>query len=377
MRFHLPALPHDRTPFQYSGTAYQLKVDNFSQMMMSLGHEVFHYGAEEGPTCTEHIRVISADEQREYFSGESGFQWDANQPYWKRMNRRIAECVEERQERGDFLCLIGGVCQKPIVDAIGEAQTMAVEIGIGYYGTFARYRVFESYSHQALCAGQQSSDPDCSLYDAVIPGFFNVENFPFQARAASPGYLAFVGRIIQRKGVDIAVETARATGMPLIIVGRGGRIEDGHLITEDHWPIKIDESVTYLDHVPTEERNRIMGGARAALMPTRYYECFGNVAVEAHLMGTPVISTDHGAFAETIRHGVNGYRCHTLAQFAEGALRAGDLDRRAIRDMAVAAYSTERVKYMYEEYFTSLHALWTDGWPSLKVGCNLDWLTVK
>ena len=374
MRFHVPALPHTRTPHQYSGEAYTTKTDNFCRMMMSLGHEVFHYGAESGPPYTEHVQVISPAEQAFFFDADHGFKWDADAPYWRLTNRRIAAAVAEREQRGDFLCLIGGVCQKPIADLLGEANTMAVEIGIGYYGTFSKYRMFESYTHQALVYGQASSDPTPSLYDAVVPGYFDVEKFPYISRPK--GYVLYVGRIIHRKGIRIAVDAAREAGMPLIIAGRGGSVKDGILTTEDGADIPLTSDVTYLGHVSNEDRCRLMGEAQAVLMPTLYMECFGNVAIEAQLCGTPVITTDHGAFAETIIPGVNGFRCHTLKQFVVAIEASRLLPRPRIREIAESRYSLERISRIYEEHFNALSALWEEGWPAMDTPSNPDYLTV-
>jgi hypothetical protein len=48
---------------------------------------------------------------------------------------------------------------------------LAVEFGIGYPGSFAKYRVFESYAWMHTTYGaQRGADIDGVWYDAVIPG---------------------------------------------------------------------------------------------------------------------------------------------------------------------------------------------------------------
>lgn len=392
MRFHVVALPHTRSPFQWSGAAYTSKTDNFCLMMIRLGHTVFHYGSTEEPSpkCfTEHIPIITKPEQDMWFGGGREFKWESGEVYWKVTNFRAAAEITARKQDGDFLCLIGGECQKAISDLAGM---ITVEIGIGYPagGTFAKYRVFESATHQALIYGRESADPSPSLYDAVIPAYFDVSKFPEpgpEGPSTKPSPtphirpLLYVGRITSRKGIGIAVQVSKASNRPLIIIGRGGRKgrkegeENDSLVTQDGQSIPLHEGVSYIDHVTDEERNKFMRGAHAVLMPTTYMEPFGNVAVEAMLCGTPVITTNFGAFTETISHGVTGYRCHTLAQFVAAVGMVGELSRQEIRRVAVAQFGLERVAQMYEEYFSSLQQPW-DYLPSATGGRhpNMLWL---
>ena len=56
---------------------------------------------------------------------------------------------------------------------------MVVEYGIGYNGTFAKYRVFESYAHMHKIWGAQGGfDPDGKFYDVVIPNYFEPGRLP-------------------------------------------------------------------------------------------------------------------------------------------------------------------------------------------------------
>ena len=66
MRFHVVALPHTQTSMSHSACAFTMKVLHFSQMMASLGHEVFHYGVEGSQVrdcCKEDVTVLSGKEQ--------------------------------------------------------------------------------------------------------------------------------------------------------------------------------------------------------------------------------------------------------------------------------------------------------------------------
>ena len=96
------------------------------------------------------------------------------------------------------------------------------------------------------------------------------------------------------------------------------------------------------------------------------------------MCGTPVLTTDWGAFAETVQHGVTGYRCRTLEQWTWAAKAATQLDPEKIRRYAVNNYGIERVAKMYQEWFEMLLGLWGTGWPEPNPDrVQLDWLVKK
>jgi len=69
-RLHVVALPHTQTSLRHSACAFTIKVLRFCRMMTSLGHDVFHYGAEGSEVqdfTAEDIPVISLAEQEVYF----------------------------------------------------------------------------------------------------------------------------------------------------------------------------------------------------------------------------------------------------------------------------------------------------------------------
>ena len=317
-------------------------------MMKECGHTVYLYAGEQNEApCHELVPCIS-EVERSAVVGNGHYvnaSFDISLPHWKAFNANAARAIAERAQPHDFLCLIAGQSHKPIADAL--PALMAVEFGIGYGGTFARYRVWESYAWMHVCYGASTSNShsaDGQWFDAVIPNSFEVEDFPF--RECKDDYYLFIGRLIDRKGVQIAADACEAAGRRLIIAGYGTPPGYGE----------------YIGIVGPQERGRLMAGARAVLAPTVYIEPFGGVVVEAMMCGTPVITTDWGAFTETNIHGVTGFRCRMFHEFASALDQVNNLDPKAIRDHAIANYSLDAIGPKYDAYFRRLETLWKDGW---------------
>lgn len=348
MRFHLPAVPGQPQTKRNSTEAFTNKVVRFAEMMVPRGHEVVIYGdPREETEANEYVPCYPLTDPPP-FTAEA----------WSRYNKAAGREIAKRAEPGDVLALIGGVCQAPLAARFPELWT--VEFGIGYPGSFAPYRVFESYAWANSTYGKEVAggigNINPPFYDAVIPGYFNASEFPEESD--DMGYLLFVGRLIERKGVEIAVEVARRLGMTILLAGEGDYRPPGR-------------HVHYIGTVEPDERAELMSGASCLLAPTTYSEPFGNIVPEAHLSGgCPTVTTDFGAFTETNPHGVTGYRARTIGEFVKATLMAQGLDRKAIRERAVANYSYEAIAPKYEAYFDQLTTLATpegfySGWEGI------------
>ena len=388
-RFHVVALPHTVTSKEFCACAYTQKVLNFCKMMKSLGHTVFHYGTNGSIVdCDEHITVISRDEQIELINDTDwrtkGFKidWDPNLPYWVASNNSAAAAINKRKQAKDFLCLIGGTCHKPIADQVQEFTSKnnmkhdvhVVEYGVGYPGIFSRFCVFESYAWMHNVYGM-AKIIDGRYYDAVIPNYFDPLDFPMTPKENKKNYLLYIGRLIKRKGIQAAVDISNYSGMKLFLAGQGCKEQgDGYIKSEEGLTF-TGKNIYHVGLLDVPARAKMMGEARAVLVPTDYLEPFGGVNVEAQMCGTPVISTDHGVFPETVIHGVTGYRCRTLEQYVWAAKNVHKLDTTKIREWAVNNYSIDRVKLMYQEYFEMLYGLWDKGWYNINPNkTNLEWL---
>lgn len=361
MRFHVISLPHTQTTKAYSTCAYTQKVRKFCIMMKSLGHEVFLYAGEENEApCDELITCMSKKEQQKILEKLDSYvnvSFNPEEWYWKKFNERVVEALATRIEKKDFICVIAGVAHKEIADTYPAHMT--VEFGIGYGGTFAKFRVFESYcwQHMVNANDHPNLTGNGNFYEAVIPNYFEPEDFPMSE--VIDDYYLFIGRLIDRKGYKIAIEAAERTGKKLILAGPGD-------------PGKLPDNVKHVGEVGPLERGRLMSRATAVMVPTIYIEPFGGVAVEAMMCGTPIITTDWGAFTEYNKAGTTGFRCRTLGEFIEAMDLVKTLDRVAIRKYATANFSLDRVRHQYEAYFEQLDSLWETGWKTWWSGLGKD-----
>lgn len=350
MRLHVVSVAHTQTTDDYLSCAYTQKVVKFCKMMKARGHTVFLYsGTDNTAECTEHTPCISETE-RALHVGDGHYtspNWNPKTPAWFTFNQRAISAIRKRVKPHDFICVIGGTAHEDIGKAF--PKHLVVEFGIGYAGTFARYRVFESYAWMHAVYGQQQGamTANGNFYNTVIPNFFDTDDFPFAAK--KDDYYLYLGRFTQRKGVQIACDACKRLGVPLKLAGFG------------------DYKPTYgevVGEVGKVARGKLMSKAKAVFVPTQYLEPFGGVAVEAMMCGTPVITTDWGAFTETVRQGVTGYRCYSLSDFCAAANDVEKLKPRTIAAITRDNYSLETVGAMYENYFARLETLWDKGWYS-------------
>lgn len=348
-RIHLLALPNAQTTKAYSLDGFAMCTMRFAKLMKGLGHHVILYGSEENEApCDEFVSCISKADQ-ETLLGESEYQHaaiDDRYPLWQMANVKMAIEVKRRKQPKDFLCMIGGASQKYVSDA--HKDLMCVEYSIGYEGAFSEYRVYESQIWRHWMHGHQKMG-DGRFFDAVIPVFFDPEDFPVCYEPED--YFVYCGRYVTRKGVAIACEASKIAGVKLKCIGH----------SKECLPTYGEN----LGGVPAHVRNDVISKAKAVFTPTMYVEPFCCVAVEAQMCGTPVISTDFGGFVETVEHGKTGYRCNYLGEFVQAIKDIDKIDRRYVRHRAVEKYSMQVAAPLYQQYFDRLNLLWNGGWNSL------------
>jgi len=122
-----------------------------------------------------------------------------------------------------------------------------------------------------------------------------------------------VGRIQQQKGqlqtLDLFKSLQyRIKGLELIFVGGPSGVDGDAYLTKMKNRIeelKIEEEVQFLGSLSQKKLVRLMKKS-TLLIHSAESETFGLVAIEAHRLGVPVLSTNQGSFKEIISNNENG-----------------------------------------------------------------------
>jgi glycosyltransferase involved in cell wall biosynthesis len=158
------------------------------------------------------------------------------------------------------------------------------------------------------------------------------------------------------------------------MAGQGCAKVEGNRIHCADGEVYEGDNLEYVGFATGEKRARLYQNAKGVFVPTTYVEPFGAVAIEGQFAGTPAITTDWGAFPETVEHGKSGFRCHTLNEFVWAAKHVGDLDPQYIHARAVRLYAMDNVRWCYETYFKQLGDLWGAGWYAQHPQPDERWL---
>jgi glycosyltransferase involved in cell wall biosynthesis len=185
-----------------------------------------------------------------------------------------------------------------------------------------------------------------NIVETVLHGI-DTTNFTF--REKPDDYLLFLGRFTEGKGVLQAIEIAKRVGMRLILAAA----EDDYY-REMVAPHVDGRHIVYFGEANFEAKVQLYGGARALLYPIQSREPFGLVLAEAMACGTPVAALDKGAVREVVDDGVTGIVFEDLEQMANDLPRVFDLDRRRVRERAVARFGAERMVDEYLKVYSRL-----------------------
>jgi glycosyltransferase involved in cell wall biosynthesis len=359
---HIVGLPHTGLEDRFSWCAYTGKVRRFATMMSKFDDiDVFVYhsgnGDDKGIHPSRYIQVFDEEERVRRFSEFENKAPIFDDTTFFEFNSRTIGAIRTNisSEHQNIICLIAGSAHGMIAAAFPSLPS--VEFGVGYAGVMPNtFRCFESYSWMHVVYGSTMGayQADGRNYDVVIPNYYDVEDFSMQSsNAPEGGYMLYLARTEVRKGVHTAVEVAKATGAKLVVAGNGPRNFNS--------PGVDIEDVGFVE---PEKRRELLAGARALIQPTNFIEPFGGSVIEALLSGVPVLTSDWGAFTETVIEGRDGFRCRTLGEYVDGwgwtSINQKELSIQR-REKAIERFSVDVVGKKYHKWLKKIAELYEPG----------------
>lgn len=355
-RIHVLGLPYTKTHVDYVACAFTQKVLLFCKMMHQRGHYIIHYGVEgSNPECDENVVVLSDEDFTKEFGVNKKhidlYKFNTDSEAVRIYNENCIKEIAKRKQPLDIILPFWGCGQQYICDQFRDL--FIVEPGIGYIGAaFAPFRIYESYFMLSYEAGQNKNYILPSFYNVVIPPFFDLNEFEYNYNSRNTNkdrYFAFLGRIGDHKGINVAIEVCQRLGVKLKVGGQPCE-EYKHF----NWP----DCVEYIGHCDVHQRTELFKNAMGTFVASRYMEPFGYVQVESLLCGTPIITTDWGAFPEVNIEGVTGYRCRTFNDFLAAALHLLNGDIKPINCRKRGEdYCFDKIAPLYEKYFQDIKNL--------------------
>ena len=273
----------------------------------------------------------------------------------------------------------GGALALPLAEALGVPLFVTFHGGDATKETHQRRRLIptiyqrrlshlQAYASGFLCVSQFVADrlaaqgfPKAKL----ITHYIGIDVSDMQQPEQRQGRLLFIGRLVDKKGVDILLAAMRrlqqsdSKTVPGLDIAGSGPLEAELRAQAADLP-----SVRFLGWQPPEQLSRILHKAQVVVVPSRIAadgDCEGlpTVVLESIRAGVPVVASDHAGIPEIIRHEETGFLVSendpdALAAALLAASQTGDQMRQMVaraqqrlqRDFNAATQSQKLQQYL-------------------------------
>lgn len=147
----------------------------------------------------------------------------------------------------------------------------------------------------------------------VKPNFTKQEPKSAVEIAKRENFFLYAGRLDPLKGIEKLLKAWMQMGQraPKLIICGSGPLEEWCRQTIQENQLNM---VEFRGQTKWDEVQKLMGKARAMILPTQWYEGFPMTIVEAYSVGTPVIGPDMGNVGDLIEEGVTGWKYQTSSE---------------------------------------------------------------
>ena len=182
-------------------------------------------------------------------------------------------------------------CRGSLSESIAYAARNAASRSLGLFARHVSEYFVLSPFHQAWLTADVGVPADRVT---VVPCL--IENPTQAADPACGAYIAYAGRFVPEKGVELLIEAARRTGLPVRLAGDAA----------SHPAIRPGDPVHCVVTRSPEELAAFYRGARMLVVPSIWNETFCIVGAEAMSHGIPIVASRLGALQDLVDDGHTG-----------------------------------------------------------------------
>jgi glycosyltransferase involved in cell wall biosynthesis len=274
-------------------------------------------------------------------------------------NRGDFDVVHIFTNEEDIALHFARFCRVPVLFTHHDPYNFLIK----YKAVFPKYR---QLNYISLSLAQRRTMPPDTNWRANI--YHGLDPTTIQPNFQPGNYLAYLGRIIQPKGVALAIDAvekynrAHPGGQLKLKIAGLHYDNDGK---DDYWQTQIaphlGRQIEYVGFLAGQKKAEFLRGARALLVPSLFDEPFGVVSIEALAAGTPIIGSLSGATPEIALDGRTGFIAEP-ANFADYFDKIDQIDRRACRADFEKRFTLERMARDHAELYRRAAA---EHWPNL------------
>ncbi|MCK5475699.1 MAG: glycosyltransferase family 4 protein [Candidatus Pacebacteria bacterium] len=204
--------------------------------------------------------------------------------------------------------------------------------------------------HHIFVSKNQKKNAFMQSSGSVIYNGIDLEEFKFKKDPQD--YFLYLGYITPDKGAHLAVKAARRARVKLKLAGSYRHCEK--YFEEEIEPYLKKGKIEYVGVVNPIQRNRLLGGAKAILVPVQWEEPFGLIMTEAMACGTPVIGFDKAAVSEIVKDKKTGFIVKDFKEMAKAIRKVEEIDRSACRARVEKYFSVEKMVDGYERVYEKM-----------------------
>ena len=117
-------------------------------------------------------------------------------------------------------------------------------------------------------------------------------------------YCIFSGRLSEEKGVMTLLKAMKLANRAKLLVVGDGRLRKEF---EDFVVVNKVDNVSFVGYKSGNELASLIGNAMFCVVPSEWYENYAFSAMEAMMMGKPIVATNIGGLPELVEDGINGF----------------------------------------------------------------------